>query len=153
MAVQLVKEVMPRVDASFVSDNKYALGIMQFQTRAVTNHGHTGGTAVELGCEGVLPNRNRHGSAHTGVAGNDFADVGAELGPAAALHKFVLALEGPFVKDEGSSILPLRCSVVDGSASQARPADGSSWSSAVGRLCAGAQRWLGHGSHSFSCDR
>ena len=29
---------MPRLDTSFVSDNKYALGIMQFETRAVANH-------------------------------------------------------------------------------------------------------------------
>ena len=38
VAMQLDKEVMPRLDASFVSDNKCALGIMQFETRAVANH-------------------------------------------------------------------------------------------------------------------
>ena len=38
VALQLEESVVPRLDTSFVSDNKYALGIMQFETRAVANH-------------------------------------------------------------------------------------------------------------------
>ena len=37
VALQLELGV-PWLDTSFVSDNKYALGIMQFETRAVANH-------------------------------------------------------------------------------------------------------------------
>ena len=66
VAVQLEKEVLPRLDAS-LSDSRYALGIMQFQTRAVTNHvqAHLA-RQWSWAARAVLPNRYRY--------------VGAELG-------------------------------------------------------------------------
>ena len=47
-----------------------------------------------------------------------------------ALHEFVVALGGPFFEEGGSPVLPLRCPLVDGTAWQAWPADGSRRSSA-----------------------
>ena len=38
VALQLEELGVPCLDTSFVSDNKYALGILQFETRAVANH-------------------------------------------------------------------------------------------------------------------
>ena len=38
VALQLDESGVPWLDTSFVSDNKYALGIMQFETSAVANH-------------------------------------------------------------------------------------------------------------------
>ena len=37
MALQLEELGVPWWDTSFVSDNKYALGIMQFETKAVAH--------------------------------------------------------------------------------------------------------------------
>ena len=62
VAVQLEKEVLPRLDASFVSDNRYALGIMQSHTRAVTNHAQAQlARQWSWAARAVLPNRYRHG--------------------------------------------------------------------------------------------
>ena len=75
------KEVLPVLDASFVSDNMYALGVMQFQTRAATNHGQAQlARRWSWASRAALSNKYRHVRAHPGVLGNEFADVGAELG-------------------------------------------------------------------------
>ena len=81
VAWQLEKGALPRLDASFVSDNMYALGIMQFETRAVTNHAQAQlARQWSWTAKAVLTEKYRHVRAHTGVAGNELADVGAELG-------------------------------------------------------------------------
>ena len=51
---------------------------MQFQTRAATNYGQA--RRWSWASRSVLSTKYRHVRAHSGVPGNEFADVGAELG-------------------------------------------------------------------------
>ena len=100
VAVQLEKEVLPRLDVSFVSDNRYALGIMQFQTRA--NHAQAQlPRQWSWAVRAVLPNKYRHVRAHTGVAGNAFADVGVESGRRQHCTSLSWLWEGHSLKKEG----------------------------------------------------
>ena len=88
------KEVLPVLDAPFVSDNMYALGVMQFQTRAATNHGQEKlARRWSWASRAVLLNKYRHVRAHSGVLG------GCRVWPAAALHEFVVAQGGPFFEE------------------------------------------------------
>ena len=81
VALQLEELAVPWLDTSFVSDNKYALGIVQFEARAVANHAQ-----AQISRQWSWAAKNQfaakflHVRAHTGVAGNEFADVGAEFG-------------------------------------------------------------------------
>ena len=80
-AFELEELGVPWLDTSFVSDNKYALGIMQFETRAVANH-----ALAQMARQWSWAAKNQfaaeymHVRAHTVFAGNEFADVGAEMG-------------------------------------------------------------------------
>ena len=109
VAVQLEKEVLPLLDASFVSDNWYALGIMQFLTRAVTNHAQAQlarRTCFQTGTAMCVPIQGwRATNLQTWVSSWPGG--------------FVMALGGPFFEGGGSPVLPLRCSLVDGSGWQA----------------------------------
>ena len=49
----------------------------------------------------MLPNRYRHVRAHTGVAGNEFADMGAELGRGLHCTSLSWLWEGHSLKKEG----------------------------------------------------
>ena len=80
VVLQLVELGVPWLDTSFVSDNKYALAIMQFETRAVANHAQGQMTLQwSWAAKNEFAAKYMHVRAHTGVAGNEFADVGAEL--------------------------------------------------------------------------
>ena len=77
---------MPCLDATVAGDNKYALGIMQFETRAVAHHAQAVGTVVELGSNGRAPWQEQICASppSPGVGGNELAGarvsrVGAPL--------------------------------------------------------------------------
>ena len=118
VALQLQELGVPWLDTSFVSDNRYALGIMQFETRAVANHAQ-----AQVAWQWCWAAKNEfaakmHVRAHT-------MHRGCRSGPTAAVHEPFLVMDGRFCKGGGCRDLPLRRAVVDGSAGQARPDDGA----------------------------